>query len=145
LLICKQFLKLFKFWFNELHAASLGVPKQTHKLEKISILIDAYPEALMKANRDGWTPLRLALLYLNASSDIIQLLLERSPAEVLGMRDKGGFTSGAILRSSATHQTAARPFLPHSTKSLCFQIAKKRRVSWKDLIASARRLVCKGR
>jgi ankyrin repeat protein len=50
------------------------------------------PQALAETDTDGHTPLHLACLIWNQSPDILQLLLDRSPTEVLGMCSRFGRT-----------------------------------------------------
>jgi hypothetical protein len=76
-------------WTTPLHRACED-PVST--LQDIQRLIDDDPQSLSKTDRDGHTPLHLACLMLNRSPAILQILLDRSPPEVLGVGDHFGFT-----------------------------------------------------
>jgi hypothetical protein len=58
----------------------------------IQRLIEEDPEALATSDRRGYTPLHLACYWLSASTNILQVLLGRSPTEVLGMCNRYGHT-----------------------------------------------------
>jgi hypothetical protein len=55
-------------------------------------LIEEHPEALTTQNRNGTTPLHLALDYHRDSPKILRLLLDRCPSRVIGMLDCIGST-----------------------------------------------------
>jgi hypothetical protein len=61
-------------------------------LDDIQRLIEEDPQALAKTDSCGHTPLHKATFFLPQSSAILQLLLDRSPTEVLGMCDSYGYT-----------------------------------------------------
>jgi hypothetical protein len=61
-------------------------------LEDIQRLIDDDPQALTKCDWRGFTPLHMACIFLPQPSAILQVLLDRSPTEVLGMRNRNGET-----------------------------------------------------
>jgi hypothetical protein len=61
--------------------------------EDIQRLIDEDPQALAKPGLYGNTPLHWACMFLHQSPDILQVLLDRSPVQVLGMCNGFGQTT----------------------------------------------------
>jgi ankyrin repeat protein len=61
-------------------------------INEIRRLIDADPKALTKQNGAGQTPVHMAYVYLNQSTQILHCLLDRCPPEVIGMRNILGYT-----------------------------------------------------
>jgi ankyrin repeat protein len=59
--------------------------------EDIQRLIDEDPQALVKRDGMGNTPLHLACFHRNQSPDILQVLLDRSPVQVHRIQDNDGF------------------------------------------------------
>jgi hypothetical protein len=132
----------------------LACKTQGSCVETISLLIQAYPEALTKISTYGMTPLRLALICLDLlSPEIIPLLLDRSPIEVLGMRDDSGWTYAAcyygrvsidIIRQMIRLYRKALRF-GRTNKSPHLQRAKNYRMNLQHLVTSARQLVWSSR
>jgi hypothetical protein len=121
----------------------LACQTQGSCVETISILIEAYPEAMTKVDSDGWTPLAMALIYLNTSPEIIKLLFV-SCSQCLIVPPACSYISGAIFREIVFRLLVADPF--RTNKSLIYlQRAKICPMHLQHLVTSARQLVWSSR
>jgi ankyrin repeat protein len=77
------------FGFLPLHSAC---ENSETSAETLSLLIGAYPAAMVKVNNEGRTPLHVACEELNHSPKVILFLLDRCPREVIGLPDNRGWT-----------------------------------------------------
>ncbi|CAB9522527.1 expressed unknown protein [Seminavis robusta] len=94
-------------------------------LEKMKLLIEAYPEALAVADEAGCLPLHYACWNENISVDIIQYLVTRYPK---GLHQRGGFCDELPLWYAVESElplhilvTLLRPFPQAVSEWGCFQ------------------------